>query len=138
MFSTLFRLVTCVTLLLTASLATAAPTKPVNYTGSFELRAPTWNSRSGYIDTFQAAEFAGNLKVNNLFGNFPLSVFIAGEHTIGQAKNTDYFPLENKLKAGIEYPLGKDVTFFSYWDRRFNIDLDRVFVGIRLGFSGSE
>ena len=104
---------------------------PVVYDGHLDLKAPTWDSRSGYISSTNPLELCGIVKAHNLFGNLPLTPFVSGDYTFG----TKITAPKREIQAGGEYALGRDLCFFSYWDRHFIENVDRVFVGIRLGFS---
>lgn len=103
------------------------------YAGSIELRAPVWSGVTASGESnWRNVELAGDLRIWNVLGPFVLRV--QGEHTFHQA---GIFSPENKLKVGVELPLGHQLTAFSYWDRRFNQGVDRVFAGLRLGFGGN-
>lgn len=122
-----------------AVLGLAAPTragvldKAPRYAGNIELRAPVWAGDTASAESnWRNLEMAGDLRVFHVLGPFVLRV--QGEHTFHQA---GIFSPENKLKVGVELPLGHQFTAFSYWDRRFNAEVDRVFLGLRLGFDGA-
>lgn len=114
-----------------AALPATAASKTPSYKGSIELRIPTWNSKSGYVDDVATGEIAGSVKVYDLLGPFVLT--LNGEHTFRQA---GVFKPEQKLKVGLEYPITKGVCLFSYYDLRPNENVERVFVGIRQNFGG--
>lgn len=102
------------------------------FVGSVELRAPVWAGNTASAEShWNNLEMAGDLRVLNVLG--PLVLAVHGEHTFHQA---GIFAAENKLKVGLELPLGHSLTAFTYWDRRFAVNVDRVFVGMRYGFGG--
>lgn len=135
---TLLAALTLGTLALTP--ARADNSKPVQWSGSIELRSPVWNSETNGTRNLDNLELAGDLKVQNLLPGKSV-LWVKGEHTFHQA---NLYKPENKLKVGIDVPMARDWTFFTYWDRRFqpssgfkDTDVDRVFVGVRLNFRGS-
>ena len=100
--------------------------------GNVELRAPVWSGvTASAASNWRGLEMAGALRVSNVLG--PIGLAVSGEHTFHQA---GIFKPENKLKVGLELPITRATTAFAYWDRRFNEDVDRVFVGVRWGFCG--
>jgi hypothetical protein len=107
---------------------------PVRYDLTLELRTPVYNSlpHLGWDHDAMHAEFAGSLKLFNLLpGN---AVFwVNGERTFHQ---TGVFNPENKMKVGIDLPIRRDLTVFTYFDRRFSRNVNRVFVGFRMNFKG--
>lgn len=118
---------------LMAAGAVRGEAQPVTWDGSLELRGPVFSQATASATSdWRNLEMAGDVRVRNLLG--PFVIRVQGEHTFHQS---DIFSPENKLKAGLEWPLSHDLTVFSYWDRRFDPGIDRVFVGVRLGFSGS-
>ena len=122
-----------------------AHSAPLAYSGSVELRSPVWTSRDRLIvedDFLVSRSFEPNIRYLDLAGNIrfthpgtPLALFISGEHSFSRG----YFVHENELRVGIDLPVGGrcPVTLFSFWERRFDLDVDRVFVGARLGFKGT-
>lgn len=107
---------------------------PTLYTGFLEFRAPVWTQGmgriSGWKEVGQIGEIAGELKFNNLFG--PVTPFVSGNYSFSQDKGFPY----RDLKAGAEFAVNKDLTFFSYWQRWYTADVDRVYCGFRLNLRG--
>jgi len=135
----LFSVVSCACLLLMGGAVVAAPNpNSVGYDLTLQMRAPVWSSQNGYIDNWKATELGGSLKIKNVFPTIsvlkPLVFTVAGMHALGDWNTT--FDAKNELQAGIEYGLSKNTTFFSYWDRHFTRDVDRVFVGLRYNTHG--
>lgn len=119
--------------LLAVAVAGTARADGHRYTGNVELRAPVYSDVAASAGShWHNLEMAGDLRVSNVLG--PIGLRICGEHTFRQA---GIFKPENKLKAGFELPLPHAWTAFAYWDRRFDADVDRVFVGLRWGFGGA-
>lgn len=138
---------TAVAVLLLAMPGHAAPIK---YTGELSLRSPIWANQ----DTLAAApssevsaatlvrrNFEPNLKYLDLAGHIrftregsPLALWITGVHSFSRG----YFVRESRLKVGLDLKVkNSPLALFSYWERRFDgQDLDRVFVGAKLGFLG--
>lgn len=112
----------------------AAPAaSTVGYIGHLDVKAPIWNSSSGYIDSSNPVEICGKLNLTNVFGNrCKFTPFVAGDYTLSRRVTA----AKSEIQAGFEYPVARDVTFFSYWDRHFQENVDRAFVGIRLNFQG--
>lgn len=110
---------------------------PLQYSGAVELRSPImlnapgvsgWNPEARFLD------LAGYAKLSA--ANSPLALWVSGEQSLSR----QYYGVhESKMKLGIDWKLKSElpVTLFSYWERRFDTDLDRVFVGVRLGFHGN-
>lgn len=130
------KLLAIVTIACTCLLARPAAAAPVKYDLSLELRTPIYNSLPGNgWGGFRTphGEFAGNLKLFNLLpGNAVL--WVKGERTFQQS---GLFYKENELQTGVDIPVTRNLTVFSYFDRRVNVDVSRVFVGFRLGFQGN-
>ncbi len=103
--------------------------KPVSYDLTMTLRSPIWSSRNGVVSNWRSTEFGGKLELNNVIGCIPkFHPFVSGMHALGDWNTI--FDAKNELQVGFDYNLGKDYTFFSYWDRHFTKDVDRTFVGI--------
>lgn len=114
----------------------AYASRPITFDGNIELRSPVFNSKDGYGwggGRTVHPEMAGTLRLHNVLGNCPAVFWVNGEHTFEQA---GVFKPENKLKIGVDYPVSPSGTLFVYFDRRFDTDVDRIFVGFRVGFKG--
>jgi len=122
-----------------------AQSAPITYTGNLELRSPIWASEDRLVtDPFpRFVDFEPNIRYLDLAGNIrfaqegsPLAAWVSGEHSF----NRGYFFHENELRVGLDLLVSKNtsspVTLFSFWERKFDLDVNRVFVGARLGFSG--
>lgn len=127
---------TLVATLCLAVIAGSAWSAPLQYKGALELRSPV------HLDTPGPTSWSPDLKYLDLAGHLtlfqegsPLSLWVAGEHSFSRG----YGVRENELKVGVDYKVGKScpLTLFSYYERRYDLKLDRVFVGARLGFKGS-
>lgn len=118
--------------LLTLLVTGAAGAAEHRYMGNVELRAPVWSDVAASAGThWDNLELAGDLRVSRVLG--PIGLRVSGEHTFHQA---GLFRPENQLKAGLELPLPHAWTAIAYWDRRFDAEVNRVFVGLRWGFGG--
>jgi hypothetical protein len=121
---------------LTFPLNRPAHAAPLAYSGSLELRSPVWASpRASFEPSFKHLDVAGHLRLAGQ--GSPLALWVAGEQSLSRG----YFVHESELKVGLDFLAGgaratAPLVLFSYWERRFNLDVDRVFVGARLGFHG--
>lgn len=127
---------------------------PLRFDGSLELRSPVWASHGhpffvpdpqyvapSTVGHWEEHDFQPNLKLLDLAGSVrlhsdgsPLALWCSGEHSFSHGA----FIHENKLKVGLDLALGRGpMTLFAFWDRRFDKDLDRAFVGLRCNFRGS-
>lgn len=123
---------------------------PIKYTGDISLRSPVWANQDKLVagpssEASTAAllrrDFEPSLRYLDLAGHVrftqdgsPLALWINGEHSFSRS----YFVHENKMRIGLDLKV-KDtpLTLFSYFERRFDgEDLDRVFVGAKIGFRG--
>lgn len=133
-----------VVVLLAAALACfAAPVRaagsaspaPVGYHLDLVLRSPVWSSQSGTVSDWRTTEFGGRLLLDNVISSLPqLHPFVAGMHAFGDWGSI--FDAKNELQAGFDYPLGRGVTFETYYDHHFTENVDRVFVALKYGASG--
>jgi len=122
---------------------------PLTYTGELSLRTPVWANQDVLVphshpEVSQLAResFEPNLRYLDLAGSLcitqkgsPLALWINGEHSFSRG----YFVHENKMKIGLDLAVrNTPLTIFSYFERRFDgEDLDRVFIGAKLGFRGT-
>jgi hypothetical protein len=126
------------TLLLTLTIPGHA--SPLQYEGNLELRSPVWASRHlnnghDFEPRIQQLDLAGNVRFFSPGSRF--AAWVSGEHSFSRG----FFVHENKMRTGLDLRLGPgknpgSLTLFSFWERRFDIDVDRVFVGVRVGFHG--
>jgi hypothetical protein len=73
----------------------------------------------------------GRLTFNNLVG--PFGVFIGGQVNF---RKGDPWCSENKAVVGIEAPLRSGFTVYTFGERRFNLNDNRIVAGIRYNFGG--
>lgn len=124
-FSTILILSVLVVILLGAfSPAFSAP-----FNGSIALQAPALDPDRLQDDS---AQVCLDLRLPNVLG--PLSFFTRLEHSL-----RDDFPYtkENKLRLGGDIPLHGNLSLYSFWERRYSTDQNRVVVGCKLSFSGT-
>lgn len=112
-----------------------ATEKPMSYDLNLILRAPVWSGQTGYINNYEATEFGGSLKLNNVIAGLPhFHPFVSGMHALGGWNSI--FDAKNEVQAGFDYDLGNGLTFSAWDDEHFTKEINRVFVALKYGTHG--
>lgn len=106
-----------------------SPVYAAPFAGSISLQAPALEPDRLQDDS---AQVCLDLRLPNVLG--PLSLFTRVEHSL-----RDDFPFtkENKLRLGGDIPLHGNLSLYSFWERRYSTNENRVVVGCKLSFRGS-
>ncbi len=118
----------------TAPVRAAVIPRP-GYELNLALQSPVDTQASGLVSDWKTTEFVGGLKLTNLFPGAlrVVSPWVKATQNFG---GPDAY-MDNRILAGLDIPLTRELTLFSYFDRFTDHPSgDRVFVGLRWGGRG--
>lgn len=98
------------------------------FNGSISLQTPVRTP-----DFFPDDSPALLLDLNLPLQSFPLKVWVNAEHRL---KDDCFQDFDNKIRVGGDIPLTSGLTLYSFWERRYSLNLNRIMVGCRLNFKG--
>lgn len=116
-------IITCLLAILFSTVAFAAP-----FTGSLSIQAPALTPDRLQDDSPQLCL---DVRLPDCIG--PITLWGKVEHSL---KNGMPYEKENKLRLGGDLPLYGNLSLYSYWERRYSTNHNRVVVGCKLNFKG--
>jgi len=117
----------CLTLTLLCGMTHAANAAP--FTGSISIETPV---RTPDFKADDSAALLFDLRLPDLIG--PITVWGNLEHRL---KDECFRDFDSKFRIGGDIPLLDNLTLYSYFERRYAYNLNRIVVGARLNFRGS-